>query len=81
LVFQRQERIIEERLFGAWHPKPILTQRSVAMCSEHFIDVTGNSAYQVYAGFSQKIVERFAHRTTDDNPDAKLFYFTGALEN
>jgi hypothetical protein len=51
------------------------------MCGEHFIDGSGNSADQVYAGFSQKIVESFANRATDDNPDAQFLDFAGAFEN
>lgn len=72
---------MENRLFGTRHPEPRVVQRPVAVCGYHLIDVTGDSADQIYAGFPEKIVERFAHRTADDNPDAKLFDFAGAFVN
>ena len=69
----------KKRLFAARHPEPRLVQRPVAVCGYNLIDVTGNSADQINAGLPEKIVERFAHRTADDNLDAERFDFAGAF--
>jgi hypothetical protein len=79
--FERKGEITENRLFGTRHPEPRLAQRPVAVCGYHLIDVAGNSADKLYAGFPEKIVERFAHRTADDNPDAEFSDFAGAFVN
>lgn len=69
------------RLFGARHAESGLGQLPVAVGIDHLLDIAGDSADQVDVALFEEVVERVAHRTTDDDEDTELFDLVGTLEN